>query len=270
MTLRRADGDEGRRHNALTAALIPGARVREALRRAADVVFAPQDYDGETRPLSAGLSADGWGRIAFLEAPVCDGCGDAFDFDRGAGARCAACEARPRAFDRARAAATYDEHSRGLILALKHGDRTELAALFARWLSRSAADLLVDADVLVPVPLHRLRLLSRRYNQAAEIARALGRTSRVAYAPDALVRRRDTGTQGGRSGGGRRRNVQGAFVVPNARRRLVEGRRVLLIDDVITTGATAEACARALKAGGASAVDLATVARVPSGRNLAI
>lgn len=265
MTLRAGVG-----LNALRAALKPGARVREAMRRGADLLFAPQDYDGATRPLSAGLSAKGWGRIAFLEAPVCDGCGDPFEFDRGPGARCAVCEARPRAFERARAAVAYDEHSRGLILAFKHGDRTELAELFARWLSRSAADLLADADVIVPVPLHPLRLLARRYNQAAEIARALGRRSEARYLPDALVRKRDTGTQGGRSGGGRRRNVQGAFVVPASRRAAVEGRRVLLIDDVITTGATAEACARALTAAGARAVDLATAARVPTGRDLAI
>jgi len=116
--------------------------------------------------------------------------------------------------------------------------------------------------VVIPVPLHRLRLLRRRYNQAAEIARPLARMAGLAYLPDTLVRRRATASQGGRSAGGRRRNVQGAFVVPVNRKQTVEGRRVLLIDDVLTTGATAEACARALRAAGAADVNLAVIAKV--------
>ena len=116
-----------------------------------------------------------WSRIAFIEAPFCDGCGAPFDYDMGEGARCAGCQARAPAFDRARAACLYDEHSRDLILKLKHADRTDLAGLFARWIARAAADLLPEVDAVVPVPLHRWRLLSRRYNQAAEIARPLAR-----------------------------------------------------------------------------------------------
>jgi ComF family protein len=252
-------------------ALKPGPRVREALRRAADLLFAPHAYDGtRRRPATPGYGAEAWRRITFLDAPVCDGCGAPFEFDRGPRARCAPCDAEPRAFERARAACLYDDASRGLILAFKHGDRTELSDLFARWVSRAGADLLADAEALVPVPLHRGRLLARRYNQAAEIARALARRTMVRHRPDALVRKRATDTQGGKSGSGRRRNVEGAFVVPAGRRAQVEGRRVLLIDDVMTTGATAEACAKALLKAGARAVDLAVVARVPSGRDLTI
>jgi len=166
---------------------------------------------------------------------------------------------RPRAFERTRAACLYDDASRELILQLKHADRTDLSGLFAKWLSRSARELIEEADAIAPVPLHRLRLLRRRYNQAAEIARPLARMAELEYLPDALVRRRATASQGGRSAGGRRRNVQGAFV---ADRRKVEGKRILLIDDVLTTGATADACARALKAAGAACVTLAVVAKV--------
>jgi ComF family protein len=162
----------------------------------------------------------------------------------------------------------YDEHSRGLILAFKHGDRTEHAPLFARWLGRAAADLLMDAEAVAPVPLHPLRLLSRRYNQAAEIARPLASAAGVEYLPDVLVRARATKTQGGRSGRGRRENVRGAFSVPEGRRKRIKGRRVLLIDDVLTTGATADACARALLDAGARAVDLAVVARVDRGADV--
>lgn len=163
---------------------------------------------------------------------------------------------------RARAACLYDEASRELILKLKHADRTDLAGLMARWISRAAADLLAEADAVAPAPLHPWRLLRRRYNQAAEIARPLARAAGLAYLPDALVRVRHTASQGGKSGSGRRRNVAGAFVVPERRRRQVEGRRILLVDDVLTTGATAEACARALLQAGARAVDLAVAARV--------
>jgi ComF family protein len=227
---------------------------------ALDLLLPPESYDGAPTPQTAGYSADAWGRIVFLDDPVCDGCGMPFEFDPGS--RCASCQAAPRAFARARAACLYDEHSRELILKLKHADRPEIGALFARWLSRAAQPLLVEADALVPVPLHPARLFARRYNQAAEIARPLGRLAAVRYVPDALVRRRATGTQGGKSGRGRRLNVKGAFLVQPGRRRQVEGRRILLIDDVLTTGATAEACAKALLKAGATAVDLAVVARV--------
>ena len=129
---------------------------------------------------------------------------------------------------------------------------------------------MAEADAIIPVPLHRWRLLGRRYNQAAEIARPLARRCGAVYLPDALVRARHTASQGGKSGSGRRRNVAGAFSVPPARARQVEGRRILLIDDVLTTGATAEACAKALLKAGASAVDLAVVARVRESPGVAI
>lgn len=233
-----------------------------------DMLFPPQTLDGGPRPLAGGFSADAWSRIRFLDGPVCDGCGAPFDFDPGA--RCAACLTKPRAFDAARAACLYDETSRNPILQLKHADRLDLAPLFARWLSRTARELIEEADAIAPVPLHPLRLLRRRYNQAAEIARPLAAMTGTPYLPDALVRRRATATQGGKSGSGRKRNVAGAFEVPPARRTQVEGLRILLIDDVLTTGATAEGCARALKAAGAARVDLAVVARVQAAAGLTI
>lgn len=249
--------------------LKPGPRVVEAGRALLDLFLPPMDTQGALA-MTSGLTADSWSRIVFLEAPVCDGCGAPFEFDRGPGVRCVACATRPLAFDRARAACLYDEHSRELVLKLKHADRTDLAPVLARWLLRSARDLLEEADLIAPVPLHRWRLLSRRYNQAAEMARPLGALAGRPVLPDALVRVRRTETQGGKSAGGRRRNVAGAFAVPPGRRDRIRGRRVLLVDDVLTTGATAHACARALKAAGAAGVDLAVIARVHGGADATI
>lgn len=228
------------------------------------MIFPPHEDDGA----GAALSAEAWSRIHFLDGPVCDGCGAPFEYDLGPDIRCAACTANPRAFDAARAACLYDETSRDPILKLKHADRLDIAPLLARWINRSARDLLAQADVIAPVPLHPLRLLRRRHNQAAEIARPLSVLSGVPYLPDALVRTRATATQGGKSGGGRKRNVAGAFAV--ARPARVAGKRILLIDDVMTTGATLEGCARALKAAGAIRVDVAVVARVKERSGLTI
>ncbi len=239
--------------------------------RTLDLILPPESFDPtQGSPQTPGFSAAAWSRIAFLDEPVCDGCGLPFPYDQGEGVRCPACTARPRAFARARAACLYDEHSRDLILQLKHADRPEIGALFARWLARAAASLLTEVDVIAPVPLHPSRLFARRYNQAAEIARPLCRLSGKAYLADALVRRRATASQGGRSGRGRRINVKGAFEAPRGRHDRLAGRRILLVDDVMTTGATAEACAKALLAAGATAVDLAVVARVREAADLPI
>jgi ComF family protein len=238
-------------------------------RGVADLLLPPLAHDSPEATASPGLTAGAWSRVVFLEDPVCDGCGAGFEIDAGAFAgRCAACLAQPYAFARARAACVYDDASRGLILKFKHGDHQPFAPLFARWLSRAAAPLLDEADAVVPVPLHPLRLLSRRFNQAAEVARPLARDSGLEFLPDALIRLTHTTSQGGKSARGRRLNVRKAFAVTPSGARRVRGRRILLVDDVLTTGATAEACARALLDAGARAVDLAVVARVRSARQL--
>jgi ComF family protein len=245
------------------AGLKTGSWVLKAGARAVqDLIFPHHDFDAGSRAGSPGLSARGWAKVAFLEAPVCDGCGLPFDYDMGPGVRCAACESRPRAFARARAACLYDDNSRDLILQFKHADRIDLARLFSLWLGRAGAELIAEADAVVPVPMHPLRLIRRRYNQAAEMARPLARRAGLAYWPGALVRKRAGESQAGKSGAGRRRNVAGAYVCPERWRAKVAGKRILLIDDVLTTGATAEACARALKKAGATCVDLVVIARV--------
>ncbi|WP_437360099.1 double zinc ribbon domain-containing protein [Inquilinus limosus] len=214
------------------------------------------------------LCAACWAQLAFLGPPLCRRCGLPFDHAAAAGAGddpvCGNCLAYPPLWDRARAAFLYDDLSRKLILAFKHGDQTHAAPAFGRMLQRAAAPFLADVEVIAPVPLHRWRLLRRRYNQAALLALALGREAGRPVVPDLLVRRRVTPSQGGQDRRARRRNVAGAFAVRPGREALVEGRRVLLVDDVLTTGATIDECARALRRKGAAGVDVVTLARVPS------
>ncbi len=201
-----------------------------------------------------------WSQLVFLAPPHCAVCGQPFEFDAGADALCGDCIALPPRFGRARAVFRYDDASRGLILRFKHGDRLEGAPAFARWMARAGAELLAGADLLVPVPLHRWRLLARRYNQAAVLALALGRLSGVPAAPDLLIRRRRTRPQGHLGREGRERNVAGAFTVKGGVR--LEGRRVVLVDDVLTSGATVGECARVLLGAGAGHVDVLTLGRV--------
>lgn len=231
-----------------------------------DLVFPPQHLDGSGAAQTIGLPAHVWSQVRFLEDPVCDGCGAPYEYDIQS--RCAACLAKPRAFARARAACLYDEHSRELILKYKHADRTDLAPLFTGWIGRAAGELIADSDAVTPVPLHGARLFHRKYNQAAEIARPLARRHGLEFLPDALLRAGGSESQAGKSASGRRRNVQGAF---RARTGVdVAGKRILLIDDVMTTGATAESCARALLTAGAAKVNLAVIARVKEAANLSI
>lgn len=207
-----------------------------------------------------------WEKIGFLAAPHCAICGHPFDFEPGSeDCQCGFCMAEAPSWRRARAVFRYDDQSKPLVLRFKHGDRLEGAPAFARWMARAGADLLDGADLIVPVPLHPFRLLSRRYNQAAVLALALGRLSGTPVAPDLLARRRRTQVQGHLNREERRQNVRGAFQVRGRKAALVQDRTILLIDDVLTTGATVGECARVLTKAGAKAVDVLTLGRVVFG-----
>jgi ComF family protein len=227
-----------------------------------DLVFPPLCVACHAPVGGNGFCAACWSRITFLDGPACACCGIPFPVDLGmADSLCAACHARRPSFDTARAILAYDEHSRGAVLALKHADRLDLVPGFARWLARVGRPALAGSDLIVPVPLHPWRLWARRYNQAAELARRLGRDWNLPADPLALARRRATRSQGEMpSAKARRRNVLSAFKVPDSSR--VRGRSILLVDDVLTTGATAESCARALKRAGAAKVHVLALARV--------
>jgi ComF family protein len=248
----------------------PMATVQDAIRvarrgaaSALDLLLPPQCLKCRLPVDRQGLlCAECWRGVAFIGPPCCAVCGLPFAHDEGPEAICGACVKEPPSFARARAAMVYDAASRALVLGFKHGDRIEAAAPFGRWLARAGAEFLAEADLVVPVPLHRWRLWRRRYNQAALLARALARASALEVVPDLLVRRRATASQHQLSRAQRRLNVRGAFAVDRRRSARLEGARVVLVDDVLTTGATVGACTRALLGAGARSVDVLTLARV--------
>jgi ComF family protein len=230
--------------------------VAAILRFALDAVLPPRCLSCGEIVVEAGvLCAACWRGVAFIAAPFCERCG--LPFPHEAAGICAACAAAPPHYDRARAVFRYDTASRELVIAFKHADKTHAAPAYGAWMRRAGAALLEEADLLVPVPLHWTRLFRRRYNQAALLAYAIDRGRVV---PDLLVRRRPTASQGHLGRSARSRNVTGAFAVRSGAG--VAGKRIVLVDDVMTTGATVGECARVLRRAGAARVDVLTLARV--------
>ncbi|TVR98474.1 MAG: ComF family protein [Rhodospirillales bacterium] len=230
--------------------------------RALDLLLPPQCLCCDALVDRPGmLCAACWPQLRFIDRPQCARCGIPFEVDPGDGAICGACAASPPAFGRARAALIYDDGSRPLTLAFKHGDRTDAAPALGRWMARAGRDVLESADLLAPVPLHWTRLFGRRYNQAALLAQSVGRAAGLPVVPDLLVRRRRTPSLGRLGRSARRRLVGGAFAVHAGHASRIRDARIVLVDDVHTTGATVEACTRVLLRGGAAQVDVLTLAR---------
>jgi ComF family protein len=209
-----------------------------------------------------GLCPACWSKVAFIAPPYCPRLGIPFAYDPGPGILSMQAIADPPAFQRARAAVRFDDVARSLVHALKYGDRLDLAPLLGGWMARAGEELLRDADALVPVPLHWRRLWTRRFNQSAALAAAVSHRCGVAVAHAALRRVKATRQQVGLSRSERAGNVQGAFRVAPAAKAEVAGRRLVLVDDVLTSGSTADACARALLRAGAAQVDVLVLARV--------
>ena len=213
------------------------------------------------------LCSSCWHGVEFISPPFCHACGVPFEFESDGEALCAACLHYPPGFDRARAVFRYDDFSRDLILAFKHGDRTDAAPAFGRWLARAGEDVLDGADYLIPVPLHWSRLFRRRYNQSAVLAAAISGETGIAVLADALRRPRRTRSQGRLSASERKRNLRGAIALnpgyenPGHGETLA-GRNIVLVDDVMTSGATVGECVRVLDAAGVERVDVLTLARV--------
>jgi len=219
-------------------------------------VSCREPVDGE------GVCADCWARLSFIAPPYCPRLGIPFVYDPGPDMLSMEAIANPPAYARARAAVRYDEIARTLVHALKYGDRLDLAPIMGRWMANAGRPLLADADALVPVPLHWRRQWARRFNQSALLAEVIANASGCKVAHGALKRVKSTHQQVGLDKSARAQNVQGAFRVPAEGRIEVLGRKLVLVDDVLTSGATVDVCARTLLRAGAASVDVVVFARV--------
>jgi ComF family protein len=235
---------------------------RHAARLALDIALPTLCVACREPVAGEGVCAACWAKLSFIAPPFCPRLGIPFVYDPGPGLLSMQAIAAPPAYQRARAAVRYDEVARTLVHALKYQDRTDLAPAMGRWMARAGQELLSEADALVPVPLHWRRGWSRRYNQSGALARVIQWQSGVPVKGDALQRVRPTQQQIGLTRSERETNVQGAFKVAADRRAEIQGRRIVLIDDVLTSGATTDACARALLRAKAAQVDVLVFARV--------
>jgi len=219
-------------------------------------VACREPVDGE------GVCANCWAKLSFIEPPLCPRLGIPFVYDPGPELLSMEAISDPPAYGRARAAVRYDDVARTLVHALKYQDRTDLAPAMGRWMARAGRELIEQTDALIPVPLHWRRGWSRRYNQSGTLARVIERQTGVKLLSEVLRRVRPTLQQIGLSRTQRASNVQGAFKVAADRQSEIQGRRVVLVDDVLTSGATVDACARALLRAKAASVDVLVFARV--------
>lgn len=243
------------------------ASARHIWRLALDAVLPARcPATGEIVGEPGAISPAFWQQLTFIAPPCCDRCGLPFALDLAGvddeAILCAACLAEPFDFDRARAAVVYNDASRQLILGFKYGDRLHAITTFTPWLMRAGAQLIVASDIIIPVPLHRRRLWQRRFNQSALLATALAKSCALPTLAAGLLRTRHTQPQKGLSRNERYKNVATAFAVNPRHAQDISGKRVLLIDDVFTSGATLNACTRALRGAGATQVNVLTLARV--------
>ncbi len=232
-------------------------------RKVVDLIWPPQcPLTGLAVSDPGVVHPDAWVKLTFLDAPRCAICGAPFAYPLQDDMVCGGCIGRRPAYDRARSALVYDEHSRALILALKHAGRTDALPVFGRWMRRAGEVDLKNGGVLIPIPLHARRLRQRRFNQSLLLAHAVSGVTGLDVDPHLLRRLRPTPSQGGLNAVARRRNVAGVFGVRGKACARVRGGRFILIDDVYTTGATLEACAKVLKRADAENVTALTLARV--------
>ena len=235
-----------------------------AMRKIIDFVLPPRCIlTGDIVDKQGMVSPQAWAELNFVTSPHCNKCGVPFDFDDGhEGNTCASCLKTPPIYDQARAALFYDEASKDLILPFKHGDKTHYVLGFLPWLKQAGDDLIEKTDYMMPVPLLRWRLIQRRYNQAGIMTSYLAKQCHKNYLLDGLLRVRATQSQGHMRVKDRQRNVKKAFAVNPKYMLSIQGKTILLIDDVYTSGATVEECAKILKKAGAAEVNVLTLARV--------
>ena len=237
--------------------------VRPLFRGALDFLLPPLCFGcaGEVEA-QGGLCPTCWAGLNFITQPQCISCGFPFSHDMPEGVLCASCHQHKPRFEGARSAIAYNQESRPIVLSFKHGGRTEGLSTMAKWLARAAADFISEVDVIIPVPLHGLRLFTRKFNQSALLADALSELTGIAANPFILKRTKNTKTQGGLNRAQREKNVRAAFRVEDKAKINLKAKTALLIDDVFTTGATVDNCTLALQKAGAKTVYVLTLARV--------
>ncbi len=228
-----------------------------------DLIFPPRCLAcPEPTDAPHGLCPACWAKTHFISGHACGTCGVPLMGDTGSGETCDGCARHPPAWDRGAAAVVYEGVGREVILALKHGDRLDMVNPLAGWMERAGREILGGCDLIAPTPLHWRRLVKRRYNQSGELAKRLARLSGKPAVVDLLTRTRATVPQEGMNRATRAANQAGAFEVSARHRARVKGKAVVLIDDVLTSGATLSACADCLRAAGAARIDVLALARV--------
>ena len=230
--------------------------------RLLNLIFPPQCLICKGRVAVHGtLCLTCWNSVHFISDPMCDACGLPFEFDVGGQALCGSCIKKRPTYAHARAAFRYDDNSRKLVTRFKYADQTQLAKIYGDWLAKAGIDLLPQTDFIVPVPLHYLRFVSRRFNQSAILAQQLSKKTGIKHLPNAVTRTRHTKQQTGLTHAQRAENVRNAFTINQKYAGVIRGKTILLIDDVITTGSTIEQCVKALLKAGAMQVNVLTLAR---------
>jgi ComF family protein len=230
--------------------------------RLLNIFFPPQCLNCDIRvPTHGTLCIPCWQKIQFISEPMCHCCGFPFEYDIGNEALCGACLFERPSYAHARAAFRYDEHSSKLVTRFKYSDHTHLARVYSVWLAKAAGELLAQSDIIIPVPLHYFRFVHRRFNQSALLAHALSKKTNIKHRPDIIKRKRNTASQTGLTRSQREKNVKGAFSISERGKRIIKGKKILLVDDVMTTGSTIEQCAKSLIKAGAMQVNVLTLAR---------
>ncbi len=237
--------------------------LRNSALKSVDMVLPPRcPIGGGVVAAQGELSPESWAQLEFISDPHCKTCGHPFEFQIDLEMDCAGCLKQTPAFTSARSALVYNDGSRAMVLKFKHGDQMHILQSFMPWVMRVGDDVISRCDLVIPVPLHSLRLIKRRYNQAGLMAQYIARKAQKSWSCDVLKRTRRTKPQGFMTQKERIKNVKKAFHVPEEKKAFITGAVIVLVDDVYTTGATVNECAKTLLAAGAAEVHVLTIAKV--------